>query len=82
MAEHGSVCGAQEDLWKQGGSLQQDYRAVVGACRERTGKAKGPLGLKLASVESDKSFLSVSIAKGAQKKILELAEDCYLTNIQ
>lgn len=70
--------GPLETRW----GLQQDFRAVVGSCRERRGNAKGPLGLKLASVESLKPFLSVSIAKGVGKKTVELAEDCHLTNIK
>lgn len=81
MAEQGTPCGAQEDLWKKGGALQQDYRAEVCACREKTGKAKAPLQLELASADShEKAFLGMSRAKGALKKTLELAEDCHLTN--
>jgi len=41
------------DLWKQGQASQEDYRAVVRICREKTQKAKAQPELKLASVVSD-----------------------------
>jgi len=45
------------ELWKQVQDLQEDYTAVVRICREKTCKIKPKLGLKLASVVSEKGFL-------------------------
>lgn len=41
------------NLWKQGQASQEDYRALVRTCREKTHKAKVELELKLVSVSSD-----------------------------
>lgn len=69
MAEQGTPCGAQEALWKQGGALQQDYRAEVAACRVRRGKAEVPLELTLARVEGrQQGFLKCVNSTGSWKE--------------
>ncbi len=61
------------DLWKQGQALQEDYRAVVRTCKEKTRRAKAQLELKLARVVSDnkKGFLSMLMARRGLKKTLD-----------
>ena len=44
------------DLWRQGQGLQEECRAVVHLCSEKTYKVKAELELKLASIMSDKKF--------------------------
>ena len=60
------------DPWRQGQASQEEYRAVVRICREKTRKAKAQLELKLAGVVSDnKGFLSMLIARRDLKKTLD-----------
>ncbi|KAK4822413.1 hypothetical protein QYF61_015160 [Mycteria americana] len=72
------------DLWKQGQASQEDYRAVVRICREKTRKAKAELELKLASVVSDnkKGFFKYVNSKRRSKENIGqiLVEDGDLTN--
>ncbi|GAB0209633.1 mitochondrial enolase superfamily member 1 [Grus japonensis] len=72
------------DLWKQGQASQEDYRAVVRICREKTRKAKAQLELKLASVVSDnkKVFFKYVNSKRRSKENIGaiLVEDAHLTN--
>ena len=72
------------DLWKEGQASQENYRAVVCICREKTGKAKAQLELNSASVVSDnkKGFLKYVNSKRRSKENLGLifVEDGRLTN--
>ena len=72
------------DLWKQGQALQEEYRAVVHICREKTRKAKAQLELKLASVVSNnkKGFFKNINGKRRSKENVGpiLVEDGHLTN--
>ena len=72
------------DLWKQGQTLQEDYRAVVHICREKTQKAEAQLELKLASVVSGnkKGFFKYVTSRRRSKENTGLifVEDGHLTN--
>ncbi|GAB0208399.1 mitochondrial enolase superfamily member 1 [Grus japonensis] len=72
------------DLWKRGQASQEDYRAMVHICREKTQKAKAQLELKLASVVSDKKkgfFTYLNNKRRSKENIgLILVEDVHLTN--
>ncbi|KAK4806869.1 LOW QUALITY PROTEIN: hypothetical protein QYF61_012590 [Mycteria americana] len=70
------------DLWKRGQASQEDYRAVVHICREKTRKAKAQLELKLARVVSDnkKGFFKYVITKRRSKENIGLILMGHLTN--
>ncbi|KAK4831434.1 hypothetical protein QYF61_017565 [Mycteria americana] len=72
------------DLWKRGQASQEDYRAMVRICREKTRNAKAQLDLKLASVVSDNKkgfFKYINSKRRAKENIgLILVEDGNLTN--
>lgn len=72
------------NLWKQGQASQEDYRALVCICREKTCKAKADMQLKLASVRSDDKIGFLKYISRARKsqEIIEplLIEDDHLIN--
>ena len=71
------------DLWKRGQASQEDDRAGVLICREKTQKAKAQLELKLASVASDNksSFFKYVNRKRSKENIGQImVEDGHLTN--
>ena len=72
------------DLWKEGQASQENYRAVVCICREKTGKAKAQLELTSASVVSDnkKGFLKYVNSKRRSKENIApiFVEDGRLTD--
>jgi len=72
-----------DDLWKQGQASQEDYKAIIRICREKTLKAKPQLELKLANVVSNKKGFSKYINSKRRSKEnigLILVEDGHLTN--
>jgi len=72
------------DLWKQGQVLQEEYRAVVCLCREKTRKANAQSELKLVRAVSDNKkgiFKYVNSKRRAKENIGPiLVEDGLLTN--
>ena len=64
--------------------MQEDYRAVLQICREKTQKAKVQLELKLASIlsENKKGFFKYVNSKRRLKNTIRPihAEDGHLTN--
>lgn len=72
------------NLWKLGQALQEVYRAMVFACREKTSKIKVQLWLKMANVVSDskKVFFKNAISKRRSRKNTGpiLIEDGLLSN--
>lgn len=56
---------------KKGQAAQEDYRAVVMLCREKSRRAKAQLELSLASVvkNNKNAFIDTSTAKGGLQRI-------------
>ncbi|KAK4827203.1 hypothetical protein QYF61_015231 [Mycteria americana] len=63
LAEQRGLAGNQEkrrvyDLWKKGQATQEDYKDVMGLCREKIRRSKAQLGLNLATaVKNNKKCL-------------------------
>lgn len=73
------LCG----LWKRGLALQEDCRAVVCICREKTGKVKAQFDLKLVRGVSDKKsvFKYISSKRRPKENAGQiLVKVCNLTN--
>ena len=57
-------------LWKKGQVTQEEYRRLIGSCREEIRKAKAQLELRLATVIRDieKSFTNTSTTKRGPRR--------------